>query len=175
MENAERRQPVRVEVNEAAGEQEPIMANLLELYIHGFTEIILFKVGEDGRFGYPDLPLYWTEPGRHPFLVRVDDHWAGFVLVRRGSQVSGDENVWDMTEFFVLRGYRRLGVGTNVAHDVWRRFPGKWEVRVIVRNERALSFWRDAIAGFLGEPLEPSHFVKGPKAWHVFSFESPQL
>jgi predicted acetyltransferase len=164
-----------IEVIPATLEHKTTLANLLELYIHDFTELIAFKVGEDGRFGYPDLSLYWTEPGRHPFLIRVDDHWAGFVLVRRGSQVSGDEDVWDMTEFFVLRGYRRLGVGTEVAHDIWRRFPGNWEVRVIELNQRALSFWREAIAAFLGEPLHSSRREKGAKAWQVFSFESAEL
>src|SRR5215471_16609662 len=137
-----------IEVIPASIEQKPILANLLELYTYDFTELKAFKLGEDGRFGYPDLPLYWTEPDRLPFLVKVDDRWGGFVLVRRGSQVSGDEDVWDMVEFFLLRGYRRLGVGTKVAHEIWRRFPGKWEVRVIERNQRALSFWKGAIAGF---------------------------
>jgi predicted acetyltransferase len=163
---------VRVEVIEAGPEQQPIVANLMELYVYDFSEMMAFKVGEDGRFSYPDLSLYWTEDGRHPFLIRVDDHWGGFVLVRRGSRTSGDENVWDMAEFFVMRSYRRLGVGTKVAHEIWRRFPGRWEVRVIVRNEKALSFWRGAVGEFVGTPVEPSRFDKGEKVWHVFSFES---
>ena len=162
----------RVEVIAAEAEQEAIVANLMEFYVYDFSEMIGFKVGEDGRFGYPDLPLYWAEDGRHPFLIRVDDHWSGFVLVRRGSQTSGDENVWDMAEFFVMRSYRRLGVGTKVAHEIWRRFPGTWEVRVRDLNERALSFWRGAVSGFVGKPVEPSRIEKGDRAWNVFVFES---
>ena len=48
------------------------MANLLELYAHDFSELRRLKLREDGRFGYEALPLYWTEPGRYPFLIRVD-------------------------------------------------------------------------------------------------------
>ena len=125
---------VSVELIPASPEQKPILANLLELYAHDFSEFIDLRLGADGRFGYEPLPLYWTEPNRYPFLIMIDDHWAGFVLARGGSQISGDENVWDMAEFFIARGYRRLGVGTEVAHDIWRRFPGKWEVRVRDRN-----------------------------------------
>ncbi|HYL98957.1 MAG TPA: GNAT family N-acetyltransferase, partial [Blastocatellia bacterium] len=99
------------EVLPASFEQMPILANLLELYIHDFSELIDLKIGPDGRFGYPRLPLYWKEPNRYPFLIKVDGHWAGFALVSRGSQVSADEEVWDLAEFFVLRGYRRLGIG----------------------------------------------------------------
>ena len=84
----------RVEVLPAAWEQEPVLANLLELYAHDFSELRDLDVGEDGRFGYGALPLYWTEPGRFPFLVGVDGRLAGLVLVRRGSAISGDSFLW---------------------------------------------------------------------------------
>jgi hypothetical protein len=80
-------------------EQEAVMANLLELYAHDFSELQDKDLGEDGRFGYGTLPLYWTEPGRYPFLVRVNGRLAGLVLVRRGSVISGEEAVLDMAEF----------------------------------------------------------------------------
>src|SRR6516225_1911763 len=112
-----------IEVIPARPEQEPILANLLELYAHDFSEFLDLELGDDGRFGYSWLPLYWTEPGRHPFLVWVEGRLAGLVLVKRGSEVSGNESVWDMAEFFVLRGYRRRGTGTQIAHNLWSRFP----------------------------------------------------
>lgn len=156
----------------ASSEQEPVIANLLELYAHDFSEFMGLKLGADGRFGYKQLPLYWQEPGRHPFLITVEGHWAGFVFVRRGSQISGDEKVWDVTEFFVMRGYRRLGIGTRAAHDIWRRFPGKWEVRVIGRNQKAKQFWAGAVSEFVGETVHPTAFEKHGEGWHLFSFES---
>jgi len=88
-----------IEVIPATLEQKPILANLLELYGHDFSEFHDIDLGPDGRFGYKCLPLYWSEPGRHPFLVRVDGRLAGFAFVKRGSEVSGDETVWDMAEF----------------------------------------------------------------------------
>ncbi|HEV7220531.1 MAG TPA: GNAT family N-acetyltransferase [Terriglobales bacterium] len=108
--------PVHVEVVPARPEQQTIMANLLELYAHDFSEFHDVAIGADGRFGYEPLRLYWSEPGRYPFLVWVDGKLAGFVLVKRGSEFSGSEDIWDMAEFFVLRGYRRRGIGTQVGH-----------------------------------------------------------
>lgn len=131
------RPPAHIEIIPAAAEQQPILANLLELYAHDFSEFHDLDLGPDGRFGCKRLPLYWSEPGRHPFLVRVDGKLAGFVFVKRGSEVSGDETVWDMAEFFVVRGYRRRGIGTEIAHEVWKRFPGLWEVRVMQSNNAA--------------------------------------
>src|SRR5271156_2499431 len=121
----------QIEVLAAQLEQEAVLANLLELYAHDFSELRDLDLGEDGRFGYGALPLYWTGPGRFPFLVRVGGRLAGLVLVRRGSVISGEEAVWDMAEFFVVRGYRRHRIGMQVGHEVWRRFPGRWEVRVM--------------------------------------------
>ena len=136
----------RLEVIRALPEEQPILANLLELYAHDFSEFHDVHIGADGRFGYPRLPLYWSEPDRHPFLVWWDGQLAGFVLVKRGSEISGDKVIWDMAEFFVLRIHRKRGVGTQVAHDVWTRFPGLWEVRVMQSNGSANQFWARAIA-----------------------------
>jgi predicted acetyltransferase len=160
-----------IELLPVAREQQHVLANLLELYAHDFSELMDVPLGNDGRFGYPQLPLYWEEPNRFPFLVRSGT-LAGFALVKRGSEVSGDENVWDMAEMFVVRGQRRRGIGTEVAHQVWRRFPGAWEVRVMEANVAALPFWARAIAGFVGRVVAPSRFARPGKAWNVFAFES---
>ena len=165
---------ISVEVVPASSEQMPIVANLFELYSHDFSEFIELKLGADGRCGYEPLPLYWQDPDRHPFLIRVEGHWAGFAFVRRGSQVSGDQDVWDMTEFFIVRGCRRRGVGTTAARAIWRIFLGKWEVRVMDRNSKAQRFWKDAIHKFTGGAAQPALLEKDGKSWQVYSFESRQ-
>src|SRR5580658_4029516 len=145
-----------VAVIPAGPEQQPILANLLELYAHDFSEFSNIEIGPDGRFGYNRLPLYWSDAERHPFLVRRDGRLAGMVLVKRGSEASGDATVWDMAEFFVLRGYRRRRIGTQAAYQVWKQFPGRWEVRVMESNLLALSFWGNAISSFTGEVIHPT-------------------
>jgi predicted acetyltransferase len=147
-------------------DQQPIVANLLQLYAHDFSEFLDLELGPDGRFNYPPLPLYWTDPNRHPFLVRIEGQLAGFVLVKRES------SIWDMAEFFVVRAYRRRGIGTAVAQDIWKRFPGPWEVRVIQSNRSALQFWQRAVSAFMGQAIQPIHIEKDGNDWKVFSFES---
>lgn len=134
----------RLKVTPATQEQEPILANLLELYAHDFSEFYSVEPGPDGRFGYRDLFLYWIEPDWHPFIVTMDGKPAGFVLVKRAVEIFGSETIWDMAEFFVVRDYRRYGIGTEIAHEIWRRFPGRWEVRVMEANP-ARHFWERAI------------------------------
>ncbi len=164
-----------IEVIPASAEQEPTVANLLELYAHDFSEFRPLEIEATGRFAYPSLPLYWSEPDRYPFLVKMGGNLAGLVLVKRGSEVSGNLTVWDMAEFFVLRGYRRRGVGTQAAHEVWRRFPGPWEVRVMQSNVSAHHFWERAISKFTGEEIHPVFAEKGGKHWKLYSFSSKHV
>ena len=158
----------RIELLPASPGQEPILANLLQLYMHDFSELLDLEVEADGRFVYPHLPLYWREPGRYPFLVLVQGNLAGFVLVKTGSEW----DVRDMAEFFVMRRYRRLGIGTRVAHKVWRRLPGRWEVRVMQANVAAGQFWAQAISSFTGLPAVAARVEHDGEIWQLFAFES---
>jgi len=155
-----------IEVIPAPREQMPVIDNLIQLYAHDFSEFKNMDLDSNGRFQYTPLPLYWTDANRHPFLVNVDGNPVGFVLVRQ------EAGVWDMAEFFVVRGCRRHGIGTAVAHDVWKRFPGLWEVRVMQANQTALEFWARAISGFTGKTAVPTRLEKGGKLWQLFSFDS---
>jgi predicted acetyltransferase len=167
---------VELRVVPAAAEEAVILANLLELYAHDFSEFHDLEIGEDGRFGYPSLPLYWSELNRHPFLIRMDGKLAGLVLVQGESGVSGSlgskDAVWDMAEFFVMRGYRRRGIGTQAAHQVWRRFPGMWKVRVMQANVAARNFWSGAVSMYTGDVANPVDIEKAGERWSLFSFES---
>jgi predicted acetyltransferase len=170
-------QPVKepaahLEIISAALEQAPILENLLELYSHDFSEFQELSLGADGRFGYKSLPLYWSEPARHPFLVRMDGKWAGLVFVKRGSEVSGSEAIWDMAEFFIVRAYRRRGVGTQTAHEIFKRFPGLWEVRVMPSNVSACRFWARAISSFTGGATHPARVKRDARLWELYSFQS---
>ncbi len=162
----------RVEVSPAAPEQAPVLANLLELYSHDLSKYFDLRVGPDGRFGYPLLPLYWQEETRFPFLVSLDGEICGFALVYRGSRISDDPDVWDMAEFFILRSHRKRGIGAAVAADVWRRFPGRWEVRVLEANVTAMGFWRSAVAAFTASARDDLWIDPQQQRRRVLSFKS---
>ena len=58
------------------------------------------------------------------------------------------------------------------ARQIWERFPGRWEVRVMDRNRNAREFWMHAVSRFLGTAVESVAFEKDGEAWRVFSFKS---
>ena len=162
-------------VLEAAQPQNaPLLANLLELYLHDLSEVFPIEVGPSGRFGYDKLPRYWQEPTRRfPFLIRAGERVAGFVLATRGSPVTDDPDDLDVAEFFVLRRHRRNHVGRSAAFQLWDRLPGHWIVRVSLGNHRALPFWQPIIRDYTGGAVVEERSAGTPHDWSVLAFHSP--
>lgn len=157
-----------------AADDAGVLSNLMELYIHDLSDVFLqVKLGADGRFGYAKLDLFFSDPARRfPLLIRYGGQIAGFILATRGSPVSDDPAVFDVTEFFVMKRWRHLGVGRRAASLLWDRLPGRWSVRVSKQNARAIPFWSEVIAGYTGRAAEELDHPAQPDAWRVFSFDS---
>jgi predicted acetyltransferase len=151
-----------------------LLGNLLELYIHDLSALFpQVQLGADGRFGYPALPQYLAgASNRWAWLIEVEGNIAGFVLAQRGSPASDDPHVLDVAELFVLRRFRKEGVGSGAALALWQRLPGPWTVRVSPRNTGALAFWRATVARHVGHAVEPHDRSIAGKPWHVFHFDS---
>lgn len=152
---------------------EPVLSNLLELYLHDLSEFFPIELGADGRFGYYPLAPYLSGLERRwAFLIHVDSRLAGFALATRGSPLTDDPNDLDLTEFFVSRRYRRARVGLRAACLLWDRMPGHWIVRIAGNNLRALAFWRTAISTYTRRALSERPMSVRDRAWHVLDFDA---
>ena len=168
-----------IEVTPATANERPILRNLMELYLYDFSEFDGADVGPFGLYEYPFLDHYWTEPQRFPFLVRVDGLLAGFVLVTRYDYFTGvygnaeGSGAWVIAEFFILRKYRRQGIGEEAARRTFERFPGRWQVAQIAQNTSATAFWRKVIARYTNGQFQETSLDN--ETWHgpVQSFQSP--
>jgi len=150
-----------------------LLANLLELYVHDLSEVFPVELGVDGRFGYGSLPLYWSEPDTHfGFLFRLNSRIAGFALVTRGSPATSDPQDLDLAEFFVLRSYRRSGIGRIAASLLFDRLPGHWVVRVSEGNSAAVPFWEDTISRYTHGAASKRMRPGKQHLFHVHSFRS---
>ena len=127
-----------VAIEQVTFSEKEIVRQLLEFNSYEFSRFVDADLDVHGRFGYRWLDHYWTEPGRHPFTIRVGGRIAGLALVREGAP-------HQIAEFLVMPKYRRAGVGTDAARLIFRRFPGRWEVHQVPGNDAATAFWRRAI------------------------------
>ncbi len=126
-------------------EEKSILANLLEFYQYEFSEFDGFEMDKTGRFGYKYLNNYWQDKNRYPFFIKVNGKLAGFVLVNNHTYATDDKDTKTIAEFFVLKKYRRQGIGKQAAIRIFNMYPGKWELRETNQNKQAQKFWRDAI------------------------------
>lgn len=143
-----------LEVVAAQIADKPVVARLVQLYLHDFSEFTdvgspFGDVNASGLFEMKSFDTYWQERGRGAHLFRAGGQLAGFALVNQWSP-SGKPVDHSMGEFFVMRKYRRSGVGTRAAHELVRRDPGIWEINVADYNMPALEFWRRAAADVPG-------------------------
>jgi predicted acetyltransferase len=161
-----------VELIHAGREHQSVLENLLELYIHDFSELIRMDVGDDGRFGYKNLPLYWSDDSRLAFLARLDGKLVGFALVARVAHPSGDGDAWEMAEFFVLRRYRHRGIGAELARKVWLYCPGRWQIRVMEKNVAGRRFWESSVSRFTESPAHQEEFTADGETWYRFPLDS---
>lgn len=161
---------VSVDVSSARQREAPILENLLQLYLHDFSEFEDIRPGDDGRYAYPYLAHYWEDPARYPFLIRVDGDLAGFALLRLEADPMTGQQAMDVAEFFVLRHFRRQGVGAQAARRLWDLFPGQWHVRVLKSNESGYHFWEKTIGEYTNSRFSES--VAERDAQTVFVFQS---
>ncbi len=154
-----------LEVRQAADSERPTIERLIQLYLYDMASEHPWPLEPDGRYAYDFLERFW----QHPYLLYANGELAGFALVIRGCPITGRTDCWFMAEFFVLRPYRRQGLGAAATHDLIARYPGSWHVAVLQSNQSALAFW-DTALGFHGPTLSPIRFDGDD--WLVHAFQS---
>jgi predicted acetyltransferase len=123
----------------------PALQQMLELYQYELSEIWPQETNSEARYGY-DLEPHKQDQRFHAHVALEGQQYAGFALVGP-AVVTRKEGKW-MEQFFILRRFRRSGVGFALAEHVLRAHPGPWEVGQMPDNQAAQAFWRSAIARF---------------------------
>jgi len=157
----------------AAASDQPALANLIQFFQYDLSEVESIDVDEQGRFSNMQIDSYWTEAGCFPFLIQADSRLAGFALVKRRSLLRSTFEGHAVVAFFVMRRFRRQGVGRAAATTLFDRFPGPWEIASCAPNVPAHVFWRSVIDRYTAGRYAETWLHK--PAWHgpVHSFVTP--
>jgi ribosomal-protein-alanine N-acetyltransferase len=124
-----------VKLMPATQEESVIVKNMASFYAYDISRYTGREAGwefeEDGTYGGPEtLSLYWQEPNRYPFLIRVNNELAGFVLVNKIGSAAGID--WNMGEFFIVAKFQGKGLG---------QYGNSWQRRsipILAINNKAL-------------------------------------
>jgi|RhiMetdeSRZDD1v2_1073273.scaffolds.fasta_scaffold365651_2 predicted acetyltransferase len=148
---------VSIDLFPARESQLLLLKNLWQLYSHDFADYLDDPVNEQGLFPYDyDHKRYFEKSGFWPYIARVGGRIAGFSLVSdRVMQRPGPGRYID--DFFILRQYRRQGVGRSIAFQTFDTYQGYWEVSEIGPNKPAQAFWRQVLKEYtVGRYVETS-------------------
>ena len=120
----------------------------MQFYIYDFSEYILCDVEADGLFSpYAQLEDYWQDTThRFPYIIKKENNYAGFALVRLIG--SPPHQHLSIAEFFIMRRYRREGLGRSIAIQLFDLHKGQWEIYQKESNKPARAFWLHTITGY---------------------------
>jgi predicted acetyltransferase len=157
-------------ISKIGPESDALLRNLFEHYCYDMSESFQVDTGADGRYSY-DTASLWAK-GCDAYLAKVGDSIAGFAIIGSGAEWLGAIGTHDVHEFFIMRKFRRCGLGQNMATFLWNEHPGEWLIRVLEANALAIAFWRTAISRYsLGSYREEQNVVHG-RPWRFFRFMS---
>jgi predicted acetyltransferase len=93
---------------------------------------------------------WFSNDHSHPLVILKGADAVGFALVTRPQVAPAGEAAvnYHMSEFFIRKVHRRLGIGRNAAKLIFDRFRGDWEIVEYQRNPNAVAFWRRVLTGY---------------------------
>lgn len=138
--------PADVTVRPATPEDRPTVERLWLMFFHDLSEFRGTLPGPDGTFRNERVEHAFTRPEWAPYLFVHGGHPVGFAFVR-----ALDAPVRVLNSFFVVRGARRLGIGSRAVREVLRRHPGDWEIAYQENNPAAVRFWPHVARDLAGE------------------------
>ncbi|TDF84427.1 GNAT family N-acetyltransferase [Pseudomonas sp. H9] len=137
--------PFTVEVLQTGAEHAELIRNLYQFYAYESSDWEQEDVEVDGRFYIHEEHLirYWQEPQWSANLILVDGFIAGFLLVERSEFAA--LNALELADLFILKRYRRKGIGRAVASQILMSGESDWLVRFYDQDETAQAFWRSVL------------------------------
>lgn len=114
-------------ISKASRTDKRLIENLLQFYVYDFTEYTGASIQEDGSFRtFPDLDSYWgVQNKNHIYLIKAGSEIAGFILMK---EIEESRKFNNLAHFFILRKFRRSGVGRRAAELVLMKYKGEWEL-----------------------------------------------
>ncbi|MGF6099031.1 GNAT family N-acetyltransferase [Pseudomonas sp. 18175] len=134
-----------VELIQTGPEEAELIRNLYQYYAYESSDWEQEDVEVDGRFYIHDehLARYWQDPQWSANLLLVDGYIAGFLLIEN-SELPGIDAL-ELADLFILKRYRRKGIGRAIASQVLCSGAANWLVRFYDQDEVSQAFWRTVL------------------------------
>jgi predicted acetyltransferase len=133
-------------IRRATAGDRAVLERLWLMFRHDLSEFRSVLPSPDGTFRSDRLTEALADADRAAYLLMTGEHPVGLALIRG---LTGAEHV--LSEFFVVRGVRRGGLGLRAVEGLVSGYPGRWEVAFQDDNEVAARFWRRVARHLAGD------------------------
>ena len=144
---------MNLEIVTTDSSQKKTIWNLFQLYCYDSTDWDPEDVGVSGFYALDDgyFSQYWTVPGWSAHILKMANNIVGFLLIER-SDVPG-VNAPEFADLFILKKYRRQGIGKEVVQRVVVTSGQPWVITVFDDDTAAKAFWSNVFKQFDLSPI----------------------
>ncbi|MGL4604304.1 MAG: GNAT family N-acetyltransferase [Iodobacter sp.] len=158
------------EIRIAMAAERPVLFRMPELYQHDLSDVWDQDIDEHGEYGY-SLDQYWSDSAQKPYVILVKSKYAGLALVNGAIKAPGGQ-YW-LEQYFIIKNYRRTGLGRAAATRFFDSRPGQWQVGQMPLNLPAQVFWRATINGYTNGNYKESGIESGSWRGVLQEFSTP--
>ncbi|NLD47676.1 MAG: GNAT family N-acetyltransferase [Clostridiaceae bacterium] len=143
--------------------------HLFQLFSYDISEFNGKDVESDGCYHGYDVSEYTTNSSYISYFIKENDKIAGFAVVRI------EDDLTYLRHFFILRKFRKMGIGIKAAFMIFDMCKNKFRVSTMDFNKPAIEFWRKVCNRYTGgcyneirrdDDKGPQfEFNTGPKKW----------
>lgn len=160
---------MEVTIEKALLKEKEIVISLFNYYLYEFSDLMGSELNENGTYlrNTSLIAPYWEKPNHIPYFIKVNGEIAGFIFVR---YFPDEEKLLDIDQFFILRKFKRRGVGSKAFELCLKAHNGNWLVRVLKENESGLSFWQSVIGSVTKNNFKHAFEFDRETEMHFFRF-----
>lgn len=146
------------------------LANVYPFYLHDLSEFDehYYTLNDRGLWEPDHLASWLQDDTDHPLIIRRSGMRVGFALVNEAPSVDMMPGFrFRLAEFFILKRYRRTGIGRRAAQALFDQLRGRWQLSILARNAPAIAFWRRVLGDRAGVQK-----ASGPNGEIVYAFDT---
>lgn len=124
-------------------EQKHVLENLMTLFLHDLSEYADdILIDSDGLHRFDVLDWFFEKEGLTPYFIESEGAILGFILIQSGAYTNPEHADYVLNSYFILKRYRRQGVGSAAAAEFFKQYPGRYCVGQLKKNVPAVRFWK---------------------------------
>lgn len=118
--------------------------NIVQKYLYEMTNYYdMGMIDELGNYEYKYFDSYFEDRERAALFIYNDEALIGFAMINDYSCL-GNRIDHAIAEFTIFPHYRKRRLGMRSVQEIFKQYPGRWEIKYSIKNKAAEALWTKA-------------------------------